>query len=59
MMRKLDLLQAVVRDIGLSRTTLESGALVVCSALWPSILSIACGSAKMAQDPVMLVSTCE
>jgi hypothetical protein len=58
-MRKLDLLEAVVRDLGFPSTALESGALVVCSALWPSILSIACGSAKMAQDPVMLVSTCE
>jgi hypothetical protein len=46
-MRKLDLLEAVVRDLGLPITVLECGALVVYSALWPSIFSLGYGSVKV------------
>jgi hypothetical protein len=47
--RRLDILEAVVRDLALPSTVLESGALVVCSALWSPIFSVGCGSVKMNQ----------
>jgi hypothetical protein len=48
-MRKLELLEAAVRDIGLPNTALEFGALIAYSALWPSIFSAGCESVKISR----------
>jgi hypothetical protein len=48
-MRKLDLLEVVVRDLGLFRRVLKSGTIVSCSALRPPIFSVGCGSVKKSQ----------